>query len=222
MTIQQQTPRQGSGDFYEDSYTDADGDHPAGMEKAVVLTPDQLREEAAKADQAAEDSWNRSDTDGFMTQWAMASSARRLRLEAQIQELDGKWDFPALFDLQGNFVPARLFDGKFGLSWMLLDAEGRATGQFVSAFPARPSTMAKKGFTEGRILRPARAAFVGDLAGSVYAKATVPAHFAPAPQDILQKSDACDGCDHYIHDHGQDGCEKRCPCRVSWSEVVFG
>lgn len=63
----------------------------------------------------------------------------------------------ALFDLDGNLIPARLVDGKFGMSWMVLDDwDGRATGEFLNPSKARnPETArrnnAKKGFYEGRV-----------------------------------------------------------------------
>jgi hypothetical protein len=136
-----------------------------------TTTPAELRAEAARHDQAAADSFERCDTDGFMSQWASGLTASKLRLEASIQENGGKAEFPALFDLDGNLVAAKLIDGKYGLVWGILasdDPRSQITG-WVSAFPKRESTMTKKGYREGTVLAPARADLVGANVCSVHA-----------------------------------------------------
>jgi hypothetical protein len=47
-----------------------------------------------------------------------------------------------LFDLEGNLVATQPKSGKYGMFWVVGD------GMFVSAFPKREATMAKKGFRE--------------------------------------------------------------------------
>ena len=43
---------------------------------------------------------------------------------------------------------AKLIHTRYGQSWSFLDDNSEFTGQFVSAFPKRESTMRKKGFVE--------------------------------------------------------------------------
>jgi len=112
-------------------------------------------EKAAECERRAAESFERCDTDGFLSQWADGLNARKYRLQADIDANGGMWDFPALFDLSGKEVPAKLIRGKYGLVWSLTDADGKFTGQFVAAFPKREATMTAKGYREGSVSRPA-------------------------------------------------------------------
>jgi hypothetical protein len=132
------------------------------METNTTTTSAQLRQQAINAQQEAHDSFERCDTDGFISQAANQLTARKLNLQATIQDNNGLAEFPALFDLKGNWVPAQLIDNKFGgKSWLLLDENGKSLSIFINAFPARRSTIANKGFVEGSVLRPATAQICG-------------------------------------------------------------
>lgn len=135
------------------------------------MTATALREEAAALEAAAEESFQRCDTDGFVSQWASGLTAQLKRAEAGLVEAGGVAEFAALFDAEtGERVPAKLIDGKFGLCWALVTpGTDRFTGEFVSAFPKREATMARKGFREGHELAPAKAVIRGSghgLAGA--------------------------------------------------------
>jgi hypothetical protein len=132
---------------------------------------DRLRESAARLDREAHDSFERCDTDGYLSQWAAGLGAQKLRLQADIEDNGGVWQFPALFDLDGNPVRAKLVEGRFGRSWMLLDENGRSTGEFLRYRPKKRDTHARKGYVEGSVLRPAKADLRGDNAISVRAVA---------------------------------------------------
>lgn len=94
-------------------------------------------------------SFERCDTDGFLSQWAHGINARLHDRLAQIERDGGVAEFPALFDLEGNRVRAKLIDGRWGQCWAICDDQGDFTGEFVSAFPKRASTMERKGYREG-------------------------------------------------------------------------
>ena len=136
-------------------------------------TPDQLRAEAAEASARVAESWERSDTDGYLSQWANSLAADRLRLAAEIAECGGRWRFPALFDLAGNLVAAKLIETKWGLSWGILasDDPRDTVTRWVTAFPVRESTMTRKGFREGFVMAKAKADYRGANATSVRAVA---------------------------------------------------
>jgi hypothetical protein len=160
-----------------------------GMETTnTTTTSTALRQQAIAAQQEAHDSFERCDTDGFISQAANQLTARKLNLQATIQDNNGLPEFPALFDLKGNWVPAQLIDNKFGgKSWLLVDENGKSLSIFINAFPARRSTIANKGFVEGSVLRPATAQICGGGRGFsgitscyVTAVATTKAHEAPA------------------------------------------
>jgi hypothetical protein len=114
------------------------------------MTATEHRNAAKAADQEAYDSFERCDTDGFLSQWACGLTANLHRRQAEIMEAGGVAEFPALFNLDGQRVRAKLIDGKYGPCWAICDNRGRYTGEFVGAFPARESTMERKGFREGR------------------------------------------------------------------------
>lgn len=127
-----------------------------------------LRAEADRQDQAAEESFQRCDTDGFLSQWALGLGAQRDRLQADILEDGGVAEFPALFDLQGNRVRAKLITvpDKFNYGrpkrvWAFCDLQDKLTGKFINPFPKRASTMEKKGYREGTETAPAKADIVG-------------------------------------------------------------
>jgi hypothetical protein len=123
----------------------------------------------AHRDEAAA-SFDRCDTDGFVSQWASGLSARQADLAAEIADNGGRAEFPALFDLDGNLVAAKLvyvndrysYGSKVAKWAVLADDDPRSAAvQWIKAFPVRRSTMVRKGYTEGTVLAPAKA----DLGG---------------------------------------------------------
>lgn len=60
------------------------------------------------------ESWERSDTDGFLSQWALDRMYDKYRKMADLAEQDFKSTFSTLVDLDGNLVPCREIDTKYG------------------------------------------------------------------------------------------------------------
>ena len=119
-----------------------------------------------------------SDTDGFLSQWASGLSAQLKEHQADILDNGGVWEFPALFDLDGNRVRAKLTTrtpyigyGKETV-WKFYAANDRPAFRYpIKAFPARASTMEKKGFREGKETVEAEAFMDGSghgLSGSAW------------------------------------------------------
>lgn len=127
----------------------------------MTQTAEALRGRAIDLESASIESFERSDTDGYMSQWASDLTARKLRLEAELVESGGTWWFNALCDLEGNWVPSKLIEGRYGLAWALLGDEGQFTGDFVSAYPKKATTMRKKGYVECAGLWPGYVAMSG-------------------------------------------------------------
>lgn len=123
--------------------------------------------EAKRHEQAAIESFDRCDTDGFVSQWASGVMADEARLNAYLASKDGKDDFAALFDLDGNLVAAKLITIRYGLAWGLLATDDPSSNiiQFITAFPKRESTMTRKGFYEGTVRCPAHVAMSGSGTG---------------------------------------------------------
>jgi hypothetical protein len=105
-----------------------------------------------------QESWDKSGTDGFLSQWALGLSAREERMKSALEEAGGVHIFQALFDLEGNPVPAKELDGQWGRYWAVMDSwdweNGKPTGEFVSN-AKKQTTYEKKGYRIGRVKAPA-------------------------------------------------------------------
>jgi hypothetical protein len=135
-------------------------------------TAARLRAEAAQHESDAYESFERCDTDGALSQWASGLNAQLKRAQAAIAEAGGVAWFAALVDAEtGEWVPSKLIDGRYGTCWAILDETGTFIGEFVSAFPARESTMLRKGYRETEGLWPAAARLASNgtgLSGNVW------------------------------------------------------
>lgn len=127
-----------------------------------MTTAPEYRQMASETRQRVNDSYERSGSDGFVSQWAGGVTAREYELKAEITENGGKDVFPALFDLEGNLVPAKLIDTRYGRAWGLLpddDPRGSFTGWFSPSNAATESyrirNNEKKGYYEGTVMAPA-------------------------------------------------------------------
>lgn len=121
------------------------------------MTVDELRAKAAQAEQNREDSFERSDTDGFLSQWAHGMNAQLYRVQAEILEDGGQSWFQAIMDIDGNEVPSRLIDGQYGTCFALVDADGKFTGTFLPWRFTERSKWHKMGYRIGQVLAPAKA-----------------------------------------------------------------
>jgi len=136
-----------------------------------------LRAQAAAADQEAADSFERCDTDGFLSQWASGLTADKLRRQAQIVENGGMAVFPALFLTYDNSpVPSRLVNTKYGTKFAVFataaDAlrHGANVIAWVDPFVSE-KTLARKGYKVADVWAPARAEITGSghgLSGSAW------------------------------------------------------
>lgn len=89
-------------------------------------TGDQWREESRACSRRSYESFERSDTDGFLSQWASDTTAREYDLCADLADANGQWEFRAVFSLAGELLDAREVETKFGWSWMIRQADGTA------------------------------------------------------------------------------------------------
>lgn len=123
-----------------------------------------------------EESHDRCDTDGFLSQWAWGLNAQEYAARADILEHGGCAKFLGLFDAAtGARVPAKIIASQFGARWMLCDATtGKATGVFFAVGsldennePAnsKRTKLVKAGFVEAFEWAPAIAKCVGTGTG---------------------------------------------------------
>lgn len=116
-----------------------------------------LRTEAAEWDRCAAESFERSDTDGFLSQWASGITARKLRAQADLAEAGGMIEIEALFNLDGTVASTHYGYGQYGPYWRLNDVATAHYGKrFLNPSKARKAATRKrnmqaKGFTVGTI-----------------------------------------------------------------------
>ena len=128
---------------------------------------------ATKSAQDSADSWERSDTDGFLSQWASDSSARMYRHMAELAANSNRGELPWLFEKNeaGEWVPVeewRWIDGKYGAS-ILIPGETYGQGRFFNPSNAqddakRRAANEKKGFRFGRVECEVVSRFTGGYA----------------------------------------------------------
>jgi len=141
-------------------------------------TAEEWRQDAARQEDIRENSWERSDTDGFLTQWAAGINSSLSIRKAEIAENGGLWDFPALCDAKtGERIKAKrvYVANKFApwngdvACWIVLDENDKA----ILWLPAGAKSRKQKalGFCEKRELAPADAVLEGrghGLSGSCW------------------------------------------------------
>lgn len=116
-------------------------------------------EHRAKAEQAydrAEESWQRSDTDGFLSQWASGITGDLHRAQADLLDNGGKDTFAGLFDAQGRRVKAKTVEVEdryrgYGTKslWLVLDGNDNAIvwipRQYARRFDPKTNTVTEDG-----------------------------------------------------------------------------
>jgi hypothetical protein len=100
---------------------------------------------AAQHDQDAADSFERCDTDGFLSQWGSQQMGALERRQADIAAAGGVWTFSRLqlVTAAGEATDARLVETRYGAKWRL-----DSTDQWLPVQPKRESTLAKHGYRE--------------------------------------------------------------------------
>lgn len=117
-----------------------------------------LRAQAAKDRQSAADSFERCDTDGFLSQWASGVMASQRDREAELANHGSLSIFPALLDEAGN-IHARIytFPNRFGPgSSYVFKVQRGEKAEWVNAYYAKDSTYQKKGLQKVWIIAPAK------------------------------------------------------------------
>jgi hypothetical protein len=127
------------------------------------MTPEELRKLARQERDKREESFQRCDTDGFLSQWAYGLTAQEYDRQADINEAGGKAEFEGLFRRSdGKRVRAKLKEGQYGHYWMFCDMNDKPTGRFLPDSKGGPrSKMFKEGFEKRMEWAPAEARCVG-------------------------------------------------------------
>ena len=144
-----------------------------------------LRQSARQNSIEAEQSFERCDTDGFLSQWASGISAEADKTNAKILEGGGLMEFPAVFTLDGKFQPSVTIVTQYGTAWILTDDSGTFLQPpvYLPFSPKREATIKNKGFTIGRVLRPAIAKIVGNK--RAYVDIVPRGRYSDAPASVI-------------------------------------
>lgn len=139
---------------------------PEQLEEAA-----RLRQQADLLDRKAQVSFDRCDTDGFLSQWALGLSAGRDRRNAEILEHGGCARFRVLVTQGNRVLDARMIDGEYGPVWILDDDEVEAFARRFIPIGERSRVQKRLGLREIMMWRPARAIIKGrgtGLSGTAY------------------------------------------------------
>jgi hypothetical protein len=137
-------------------------------------SPESLRAKADEFEQKAVESFERCDTDGFMSQWAHGINASLYRVRAEIAENDGKALRPVLVSEDGKLVRAKMVNAKFGSVWLLDDAAAEHYGRKFIPVGERSRVQARLGLSEEQRMVPAYAHLAGNNGPtSVYVRVAV-------------------------------------------------
>lgn len=110
-----------------------------------------------------EDSWERSDTDGFVSQWASGVMAAESRMKADLERNGGRAEFPVLADAEtGELVPARMVNTRYGVKWAVFNSADDANhhgGEIVEWVGLSERAIKRKGYREGWQNRKAKVGY---------------------------------------------------------------
>jgi hypothetical protein len=133
-------------------------------------TAEQYREEARKHLAAKEESFDRCDTDGFLSQWSSGLSARLCSAKAELVANGKMSDFVGLYDGERRLA-AKLVNGQYGLVWLLREDEEARYGRKFVPTGKRSTVQRRLGLSECKELAPAWATITGSgrgLSGNVW------------------------------------------------------
>lgn len=133
------------------------------------MTAEDFRKSAADSKRRSYESFERSDTDGFLSQWANDIGANLDLRKADILDNEGKAYFAGLYDSQGNRVPAKLHTTTFNYrkvtSWMLRDDAVAKYGRRFIPTGSNSRIQKALGLRECGEMAPAWAAIMGEGTG---------------------------------------------------------
>lgn len=116
---------------------------------------------AQTAQVQAQASYEAHDTDGALSQWGKQMQAELYSALADLEKSNNQATFPALFDLEGNYVPSRLTLDRWGKSVFMVFSKTNGL-TYAPAYPKRASTLTRKGYTQGLVVKKATAKLHGE------------------------------------------------------------
>jgi len=120
---------------------------------------------AARNEQAKSESFERSDTDGFVSQWASGITAELNREKARISRQKGLDTFSGLYSGDTR-VRAKIVNGQYGSVWLIDDCDQHLTGgrEFIPV-GSKSRVQRELGLSERQETAPAWACTAGSGTG---------------------------------------------------------
>jgi hypothetical protein len=109
------------------------------MTSTEILTADEYRAQAAAYRASEQESWDRSDTDGFLSQWALSSLANTALYNAKVVEQGFATSY-VIFDLAGKPIATGddQHEGNWGFYYIVRDdADAERLGRFLTPSSAQ-------------------------------------------------------------------------------------
>ena len=115
-------------------------------------TAEHWRTIARESQVANAESFDRCDSDGFLSQWAHQQMQLRYLDMARVADDGLTTTIPAVFDLEGNLVTTDYREGNYGPYWFIPQNEGKArffNESEANKLTTRRNNNAKKGYRIG-------------------------------------------------------------------------
>ncbi len=121
--------------------------------------------EAARSEQAKHDSFERCDTDGFVSQWASGITAELNREKARLSRQERLDTFSGLYSGDTR-VRAKIVNGRYGSVWLIDESDRDITGgrEFIPV-GSRSKVQRELGLSERQETAPAWACTAGSGTG---------------------------------------------------------
>lgn len=131
-----------------------------------------LQAEQQETRRRREESWERSDTDGFLTQWACGITDQKIEMEIRVLQNGGHHLFDVVLDAEGNVVADRKqYFPKFNAPWVT-EPKWRVRDEYVERLGrkwlpvgAKSRVQKQMGLTEKSFWFPASVKVAGSGTG---------------------------------------------------------
>lgn len=139
------------------------------------LTAEQYRALADKAHQRRIESFERCDTDGFLSQFALDIQVNEYMRWAELAENDFQDTFETLADMDGNLVPCRFIKTQYGYAYGVYASfeEAQNCGKIIKWVGTGVRAAKNKGYKIIDVKTEAKVVFAGGYTASVQ---TQPVH----------------------------------------------
>ena len=121
----------------------------------TAITAEEFRAMAQQCRDERAASWERCDTDGFLSQWANQSMSYTYDDAAVIAENGYTVERCSIFNIDGEIMDAEQRDGDYGFYWFIPKADGKArffTESMAQNRKVAVKNNAKKGYYVGTAL----------------------------------------------------------------------